>query len=234
MNLITFLSGHKKELGGVLDFDYHNNKSVILDLSSGNKDLTSINIADAEKFTAYIKKILKEKNAAYAIGKYNEDRYIYNHSNLFSGNERRTIHLGIDLFADENTKVICPFNGKIHSFNNNKGIGDYGPTIIIEHTLDNVKFYTLYGHLSLESLNNTKINQMIKKGDIIGAIGNSIVNGHWPPHLHFQIIKDMLGKTGDFPGVASKNEREKFLDLCPDPNLILQINNLKLQYHTLD
>ena len=49
-------------------------------------------------------------------------------------------------------------------------------------------------------------------------------NGHWPPHLHFQIILDMQLKEGDYPGVCKYSEREKYLANCPDPDLILQLN----------
>ncbi|WP_238593699.1 hypothetical protein, partial [Endozoicomonas atrinae] len=55
----------------------------------------------------------------------------------------------------------------------------------------------------------------------------SEVNGHWPPHLHFQVISDLLDQKGDFIGVAPKSERDYYLSICPDPNLILGIPSLK-------
>jgi murein DD-endopeptidase MepM/ murein hydrolase activator NlpD len=45
----------------------------------------------------------------------------------------------------------------VHSFNYNTGLGDYGPTIILEHKIEDHKFYTLYGHLSLESIDGIEI-----------------------------------------------------------------------------
>ncbi|MDX1629797.1 MAG: peptidase M23, partial [Fulvivirga sp.] len=62
----------------------------------------------------------------------------------------------------------------------------------------------------------------------IADFGAYEVNVHWPPHLHFQIIKDMKGSFGDFPGVVTKAEREQYLKLCPDPNYILNIKKLGL------
>jgi len=49
------------------------------------------------------------------------------------------------------------------------------------------------------------------------------VNGGWPPHLHLQLITDLLDKDGDFPGVASPAERSLWLALSPDPNLIARL-----------
>ncbi|RYZ44700.1 MAG: peptidase M23, partial [Chitinophagaceae bacterium] len=45
----------------------------------------------------------------------------------------------------------------------------------------------------------------------------------WPPHLHFQIIKDMHGWKGDYPGVCRFSEKEAYLQNCPDADLILQM-----------
>ena len=41
---------------------------------------------------------------------------------------------------------------------------DYGPTLILEHKINNFKFYTLYGHLSKKCLKKLKIGQTINKG----------------------------------------------------------------------
>ena len=50
-------------------------------------------------------------------------------------------------------------------------------------------------------------------------MGNRNENGGWVPHLHFQIIKDMMGKAGDFPGVTSEKLLAEFSKNCPDPNV---------------
>ena len=173
---------------------------------------------------------LKKSNYSFGIGKYFEERTIYDHSNVFSGNERRIVHLGIDLWIEKGTEVLVPITGKIHSFKNNIGIGDYGPTIILEHILEGIKFYTLYGHLSLESLNNLKIGQKFEKGSTLAKIGNFPTNGNWPAHLHFQIIKDIQHYKGDYPGVSNKIDLEfykRLIMIC----LIHVIFGLHLLYH---
>jgi len=42
----------------------------------------------------------------------------------------------------------------------------------------------LHGHLSNNSINLRKVGDKIKKGDILGFIGNETENGNWPPHVH--------------------------------------------------
>ncbi len=63
-------------------------------------------------------------------------------------------------------------------------------------------------------------------GEAFAEVGEHHENGGWPPHLHFQIVGDIGSFKGDFPGVAAPFERERFLELCPDPNLILGIPGL--------
>jgi len=53
----------------------------------------------------------------------------------------------------------------------------------------------------------------------LDGLGNRNENGGWVPHLHFQIIKNMMEKKGDFPGVTSGDDLISFSKNCPDPNL---------------
>jgi 4-aminobutyrate aminotransferase-like enzyme len=53
------------------------------------------------------------------------------------------------------------------------------------------------------------------------------VNGGWTPHVHFQIITDLLDLSCDFPGVARPSQRDVWLGLCPDPNLVIGIPESK-------
>jgi murein DD-endopeptidase MepM/ murein hydrolase activator NlpD len=114
----------------------------------------------------------------------------------------------------------------VHSIANNAAYGDYGATIILGHRLDGVNFYSLYGHLSLADLSQLESGQPIKGGSLIAHFGPQTENGQWPPHLHFQLILDLEGKEGDYPGVCRFSERESYLNNCPDPDLLLQL----LQY----
>ena len=105
---------------------------------------------------------------------------------------------------------------KIHSFQNNTALGDYGPVIILEHTIDGFTFHTLYGHLSEDSLDGKKIGQIVKKGEQIGNLGLPPINGDYAPHLHFQIIIDMEDIKGDYAGVCSLNTLDFYSNNCPN------------------
>jgi 4-aminobutyrate aminotransferase-like enzyme len=170
---------------------------------------------------------MRQSGAAIGIGRYNEARPIYTAPVFASGphptDERRTIHLGLDLFAEPGTPVYAPIAGTVHAFANNKSRLDYGPVIILRHTANNQTFFTLYGHLSVHSLDELVLDQPLAAGERIATIGAPPENGDWPPHLHFQIITDLLDLNTDFPGVAYASQREVFLSLSPDPNLIARV-----------
>lgn len=230
ISLEKILKNNSGKIGRVIDLDLNRVKLFIFDFSLKNKELQKMNASSAKEFNKYVKQILKLNKAKVGIGRYNEDRIIYRHSSLFGINESklRTIHLGIDIFLPAGTKIFSPIESRMHSFQNNKRIGDYGPTVILQHEMGGIVFYTLYGHLSEDSLKGKIEGQKILKGEIIGKVGNIKINGGWPEHLHFQIITYMKGKKGDFPGVANISEREEYLKTCPNPNLILKINNDKI------
>ncbi|HET7897327.1 MAG TPA: DUF559 domain-containing protein, partial [Flavisolibacter sp.] len=112
------------------------------------------------------------------------------------GQGARRLHLGIDIWGKPHTKVMAPLDGIVHSFAFNNAYGDYGATIILTHNLDGMMFHTLYGHLSLNSMKNMYEGDVVRKGDVFAEFGLPFENGQWPPHLHFQIIRDMEGMKG--------------------------------------
>jgi murein DD-endopeptidase MepM/ murein hydrolase activator NlpD len=216
---------HKIENVKVIDNNIDYSQYHPIDLSLLSTIFNDKKIETAVEFENQINLFLKEKKAIVAYGGYNEIRNLYKRSDIFNDTEteERNIHIGLDLWIKAETKVLAALDGKIHSFNYNTGLGNYGPTIIIEHLIENTKFYTLYGHLSIESIEDIEIGDLVKKGQQIATLGNASVNGDYAPHLHFQIIKDIRDWFGDYPGVCSKNDLEYYLDNCPNPNLLLKI-----------
>lgn len=202
---------------------------LALDLSVGSTFLGADPArATEQRMTPEIQSLIRAANAPIAVGRYNEPRLAYT-SPLFvrSSNptdERRTIHLGIDLFTDPGTPVSAPFQATIHAFAHNQAVLDYGPVVILRHqTDDGLEFFTLYGHLSRESLAPLRVGDCLTKGQTFAHVGSAAENGGWTPHLHFQIILDLLDLSTDFPGVAFPSRREVYTCLSPDPNLILGI-----------
>jgi peptidoglycan LD-endopeptidase LytH len=237
-NLKNTLLKHQPTFSKVVEFDDTTDRLYPVDFTAANKELTDELITDTKKFSEYITNKLQSNNCKYGIGGYNELREMYKRSALFSfakdsnsikekllqtTAEPRRLHLGIDIWGNAGTKVFAPLGGMVHSFANNNNFGDYGATIILQHQLDTVVFYTLYGHLSLKDLSDLKVGRFFTRGQCIAHFGSSLENGNWPPHLHFQIIEDMEQKEGDYPGVCKVSEKEKYLSNCPDADLILNL-----------
>ena len=143
------------------------------------------------------------------------------------GKESRTIHLGIDFWLPSQTPVHALFDGEVVTAVNDAGDKEYGGLVILKHQKNNFEFFTLYGHLSVESATKHKVGDLIKKGEKIGALGNSLENGNWIPHLHFQIMLSLLDYKNDFPGVAYYNQIAVWKNICPDPNLIFKSEPLQ-------
>lgn len=209
----------------VIDASIDYEDYVPFDLSAQHTDELNLDLTDAEKFEGFVDDFLSKNRAKVAFGGYLEKRNLYKRSTNFNdeNSEERNIHIGLDLWIKAATSVLSALNGKIHSFRNNTFLGDYGPTVILEHEIDGFTFYTLYGHLSLESLEGKSVGQPVKKGEKIAELGKPPVNGDYAPHLHFQIIKDIENKKGDYPGVCSRSELAFYRENCPDPNLLLKI-----------
>jgi murein DD-endopeptidase MepM/ murein hydrolase activator NlpD len=199
---------------------------VALDLSVTNKNLATQKLATAKDYENYIQHYLENHKAKIAYGGYIEHRNLYQRSTVFKNNEsdERNIHIGLDLWINDSAPIYAALKGKIHSFQNNDALGDYGPTIILEHEIEGYTFHTLYGHLSLDSLMGKKEGDFVEKGEQIATLGLPPINGDYAPHLHFQIIINMENKKGDYPGVCSSKTLAFYLQNCPDPNLLLKIN----------
>lgn len=236
----------------VIRFDPGKNKIAHIDLTANNKGLDENVFGDTEVFTAYMDAYRKKQGADYLVGGYNELRAIYDRSELFNNrktvrsidgpvvvndgkpgdgvnteeniDEPRRLHIGLDVWGAALTPVFAFMGGMVHSFAFNNRFGDYGATIILSHQLEGITFYTLYGHLSLRDINAVNEGDYFVRGQEFAHFGEKHENGHWPPHLHFQLICDMELYDGDYPGVCRYSERERYLDNCPNPDLILQLN----------
>ncbi|MCX6537876.1 MAG: aminotransferase class III-fold pyridoxal phosphate-dependent enzyme [Acidobacteria bacterium] len=244
--VVSWLRASASAMGPVLDPDPRSAATVVLDLGVGSAEAGTPRLwADVEAFSRDLFGRMARSGATVGIGRYDEVRAFYS-SDIFStpGNDGpawRTVHLGADLFVLAGTPVLAPLDGIVKSVADNAGELDYGPTVILEHRAGarGDAFYTLYGHLARESVKPLREGQAVRRGTPIAVVGTPAENGGWPPHLHFQIITDLLGPSihelgdefvhsgpsrhGDYPGVARPSERRVWLSLSPDPNLILQI-----------
>ena len=209
----------------VIDSSIPYSQYIPLELSIANTELSKIDLKNPNIFEDYVENYLQKNNAKVAFGGYNEVRNLYNQTQLFNEeqSDERNIHIGMDLWIKAGTPVLAPLDGIVHGFDFNAGKGNYGPTIILKHTIEKQTFYTLYGHLSVESIENIEIGSVFKKGQTLATLGDSSVNGGYSPHLHFQIIKNIEANFSDYPGVCSKKNLDYYLENCPDPNILLKI-----------
>jgi 4-aminobutyrate aminotransferase-like enzyme/Ser/Thr protein kinase RdoA (MazF antagonist) len=214
----------------VLDTDLRTAPSIVFDFSVGSRFLgADPAAADPALISARILEEMKRAGASVGIGRYDEARAIYTSLLFGSGNpvgEQRTIHLGIDLLGQAGSAVRAPLDGVVHAMANEAPL-DYGPVVILRHSLDNSAgaedFFTLYGHLTLQTLSGLRAGQKITRGEKFAEVGATQENGGWMPHLHFQVIGDLLDYGTDFPGVGRALERGVWTSLSPDPNLLLGI-----------
>ena len=221
--LRTWLAG--AEFEEVLTLPENSHASGILDLSISSPGLDGRDSDNAETFTRRVFERMQTDGLTLGIGRFMEPRGFYL-ADTFEGRpgdprEKRTIHLGIDLFQIAGTPIQAPLAGRVHSIRDNNNRLDYGPTVILEHSAPVGTFWTLYGHLEKASVENLNTGDSIDAGQAIARIGTYPENGDWPPHLHFQIIADLMAFEGDFPGVALPRDSDVWASFCPDPNLIL-------------
>ena len=107
---------------------------------------------------------------------------------------RTRFHNGIDYGMPVGTPILAAASGRVFAVGNN-GRYQYGRYIVIKHT-DN--FFTLYGHLSRESV---RVGQLVSQGEIIGHSGNTGFSTG--PHLHLGVYQTMeirrFGRAGATP-----------------------------------
>jgi len=201
-------------------------KSVThVDMSIGSAWLGNKEEYSDTDITEYkLKQIEKENPESILANGYLEVRPFYT-TNAFrmdgnNGPQYRTVHLGTDFWVDAKTPLHAAYDGKVVILHHNNYLKDYGPLMVLEHEFNGSLFYTLYGHLTLSSLEMTKIGQKVKQGELVGYIGDTSENGIWTPHLHFQVMLDLLGNTENYPGVAFPSEKAVWKSICQNPKLL--------------
>lgn len=135
---------------------------------------------------------------------------------------RRNIHMGIDIWAPAGEPVYAPLDGTVAYTANHNEEGNYGTTVVLKHFLANHQrdIFALYGHLSVGTLERLDQGHFLERGNLVGWLGVETENGNWPPHLHYQLSWHDPGKA-DMPGVVSDEELSEAKKLYPDPRIIL-------------
>jgi 4-aminobutyrate aminotransferase-like enzyme/Ser/Thr protein kinase RdoA (MazF antagonist) len=223
--VLKWLADNRHKIGPISDHDLPKTEIAVIDLSVGSLEFqTPADLLDVDKFSKAVQRVQKESGAELVIGRYDEPRLIYSGEQYETpSTESRTVHIAIDLFLKSGSHLYAPLDGRVHSFKNNRLLYDNGPTIVLEHRTEpeGQTFYTLYSHLSEDSLNGLEVGRLFKKGEQFAEVGTYPTNGGWPPHLHFQLIMDMFDWEGDYYGVALASQREVWKSISPSPNTLL-------------
>ena len=225
-----WLESHGRHAAPIIDaIDLRVEPSLVLDLGVASPLVSGANgIVTTAELTERVFGAMRGAGVSVAVGRYDEPRLLYA-ADFFArpdapSRERRTVHLGLDLFAPAGTPVHAPLDGTVHAFADNHAEQDYGPVIILRHvTGDGTAFFTLYGHLSRESLAGLEAGREIRRGERFATLGAEHENVGWTPHLHLQVITDLLDLDTDFPGVGAPSQRAVWRSLSPDPNLLVGI-----------
>ena len=213
----------------VLDVDLRTTPCLVFDLSVGSRLLGADPAAlETAALTETLWREMKAAGVDVGVGRYDEARPIYTTAAFASGgrptDEHRTVHLGIDLFVPPGSAVHAPLAGTVHCLADNAAAKDYGPLVVLRHaTGDGTPFFTLYGHLGPSCLERLVVGQKVVRGERIAEVGAPPGNGDWAPHLHLQLITDLLELDRDYPGVAFASRRDVWRSLSPDPNVLLGI-----------
>ncbi|MGH9752050.1 MAG: aminotransferase class III-fold pyridoxal phosphate-dependent enzyme, partial [Blastocatellia bacterium] len=226
---VEWLRTNARTFASVLRDDLRAAPCLVLDLSVSSPLISGDERENTEpRLTERIFGAMAAAGVKIGVGRYDDARLLYTSSLFAPGvaltDERRAVHLGIDLFTEAGAPVFAPIEGEVHAFACNPAPLDYGHVIILKHrTSGGHAFYTLYGHLGAQSLEGLSVGKPIARGEKIASLGSPGENGGWTPHLHFQIITDLLDSDCDFPGVCRASQRDVWRGFSPDPNLILGI-----------
>jgi 4-aminobutyrate aminotransferase-like enzyme/Ser/Thr protein kinase RdoA (MazF antagonist) len=237
-----WLETQQHTFASVVDLDLHKDPLLLLDLGVASPYFTHPDeVPDIEKLSKRITREIEDADCLAGIGAYAEYRLIYDDAADFVDRDghRRNLHLGVDIFLPAESAVYAPLAGTVFSIANHAQTFDYGGTLILQHQIpqaDDVAllFYTLYGHLDVNTIAHIKPGDTVKAGDQIASLGTPEQNGGWLPHLHFEIITDLLDESDNFAGAGSDACRNVWLSLCPDPNLILGMPESQLQSADVD
>lgn len=173
------------------------------------------------------------------LGYWREPRLVYTSAEFRSGpwkaSDRRTVHLGVDIFDAEKSIIYSPLDAIVYAVENRPDQRDYGGVVILEHRLDDANsFFTLYGHLDPEVTERLNSGDRIRKGEAFARLGDATENGGWSPHLHFQLALSVAGMESNWPGVADPDDIEFWQALCPNPAALLNIDDIKVAFKPFD
>ena len=219
---INELIDAKENIAPVVPIEILTSPFYRFDLSRHNPDIAHVDMGRPETLRKYIVDTLTERRCGWGFGGWGEDRALYKTHPFFKDKAGdHSIHLGMDIWLPAETPVFVPFTGTVHGFKDNSTDHNYGPSIITEHRIGDASFYILFSHLSLHALDNLKEGATVRSGDQIASVACEEESTELPPHVHLQLITDLGEHNVDFPEVARLSEKNKYMNVCANPESLL-------------
>lgn len=231
----AWLAQHAASFAPLIGRDLRSTPVAPIDFSAGSALISSEPRENSPaELDRRVQRQLTEHGATVGVGGYDEARLIYAWPDEPDSTEPRTIHIGFDLSLAPGSPLHAPLDGVVHGFEDAGGHHDYGPLIVLRHRTegaDPVEFFSLYGHLTRDSLDGLRAGKPIAKGAVFARVGDAPTNGDWWSHVHMQLVTDLLDVPCNVDGVVRASQRRVWKSLCPDPNLILGIPTDSLPHH---
>jgi len=120
------------------------------------------------------------------------------------------MHTGVDFTAPLGTPIYATGDGNVVKVENNRS--GYGLLVVIDHGYG---YHTYYAHMSKA---NVRLGQKIKRGEIVGLVGNSGIST--APHLHYEVIKngEKVNPVNYFYNDLTPEEYEKVIEAASRVN----------------
>ncbi|UTW07971.1 phosphotransferase [Pseudomonas benzenivorans] len=225
--VMRWLERNAHDFAAVLRPEVATPRVRVFDFSADGADTGAIEGLDCAGMQGYIDVQIAAAGADFGVGRYGERRVLYS-SAAYAGataQQRRDTHLGIDLFAPAGEAVHAPFAGVVACVHDDAQDEGFGPTLLLEHRSDcDVRFWTLYGHLSRASCAKLRVGQALARGEAFARLGDRGENGGWPTHLHFQLVTDHLGLQARMYGVGVAQHWQVWRAISPDPSVVLGLH----------
>ena len=166
--------------------DYLKGKPYLFDFSSNNPRTSAYNLTDFQQFNQMIFDEMERSSGKWGIGKYLEERknILRAYPNIIE--EQRYYHLGLDIVVPYDTHMFCPLDAVVHKTGKEQQIGNYGGYVMLKHEINEVAFYSFYGHLKTPHM--VHVGDKIKAGEVFARIGQESDSGGWFCHTHLQIL----------------------------------------------
>lgn len=166
--------------------DFLKGKPYLFDFSSNNPKTSEYNLTDFHQFNQMIFEEMEKSSCQWGIGKYLEERknILREYPNIIE--EQRYYHLGLDIVVPYDTPMFAPLDAEVYRVGKEEQIGNYGGYIMLKHDINEVIFYSFYGHL--KTPHTVQVGDKIKAGEKFTCIGQESDSGGWFCHTHLQIL----------------------------------------------